>query len=96
MTMQPSTDALRKRRARAEGRVKPRPRKGPPTLQARIEATQKSIVTRCARIAELDAMNTTPDADHDALRDALAKAREGLRRAEATLRTYRNRLPAEV
>ncbi|MGH7489083.1 MAG: hypothetical protein ACREMY_26290, partial [bacterium] len=50
-----SKEALRKARARAEGRIKPYQRKGPPTTEARIAAKEKEIATRIAKLAEMEA-----------------------------------------
>ncbi len=90
----PSKDALRKRKARAEKRVKPRPKRPPRTLADDIAATKKSIETRRAKLAKLEELATQGGVnlgDVRALHRDIAKTREGLRRAESTLRTYEGR-----
>jgi hypothetical protein len=82
-----SKEALRKARARAEGRVKPYQRKGAATVQTMIAATEASLATRKAKLAALladpNVVVTSPG--------KLAKCRLGIERAEKTLETYRRR-----
>ncbi len=89
----PSKDALRKRKARAEGRVKPRPRKGPMSLEARLTATEKSILSRREWIEIWE--DGLRDADGETaagLREKLEKARLGLHLAEITRASMQKQL----
>src|SRR4051812_6982785 len=85
-----SSEAIRKRRARAEGRVKPRPKKGPMSLEAMIIATEKSIATRLLRIAELEARGRdAQDNESSKWRQQIRSAYGGLRITENALRSLR-------
>ena len=81
-------EAMRKAKARAEGRVKPRPRKGPPTIQARIAATERSLATRRATLARLKAEPNWQ------LRAEVRRCEVGIERAEKSLATWKARLLA--
>ncbi len=86
-----SKDALRKRKARAEGRVKPKPKKGSPSIEQRIAATEKSLVTRRQKLAKLRAgRGESPVVSGEILR-----CEEGIRRQEKALETYKARQAAQ-
>jgi len=71
-------DAQRKVRARADGRVKPRPPRPTRTIDDEVERLRKSVATRRARLTELE-----PDTDewHRAL-SSLRKAERELEKLE--------------
>jgi hypothetical protein len=83
-------EAIRKAKARAEGRVAPRPRKGPPTLEQRIASAEKSLATRRAHLAEL---KTDPNWA-SASTPAVMRTEIGIGRTEKSLATFRERLKA--
>lgn len=83
---QPSKEALRKRKARAEGRVKPRAKKPPRTLADEVESRRKAVKTREAKLATLRSGGL------EVTTSAIFRAEESLRRANKALQTYEERL----
>jgi hypothetical protein len=81
-------EAIRKARARAAGRVKPRAKKGPPSIPARIAATEASLATRRAKLA---ALKGNPNWYLVSVGDVM-RTETGIKRTEKTLATYKAKL----
>jgi hypothetical protein len=81
-------DAIRKREARAAGKVKARPRKAPRTLAQEVESARKALETRKAKLSRPDAVLAMSAGTH-------MRLLESIRRSEKTLATYESRLAAE-
>jgi hypothetical protein len=86
-----SSEAIRKAKARAEGRVKPRSKKGQPSLEARIKATEAALATSQAKLADLKA-----DPNWAFVAMASVMRREvSIERFQKALATYKARLKAQ-
>lgn len=94
----PSSEAQRKRKARAEGRVTPRMPRPKRTIASWIQSTEKGIATRQALLARLES-------EWDGLRDskegnekfwAIERCKSGIRRAGKVLATYQRRAAKEI
>jgi hypothetical protein len=94
----PSKEALRKRKARAEGRITPRPKRATRTLADEVQSRRKAVETRKKTLAEAEATHAKAEAgDWTAIPQtgaAVARARISLGRAEKTLQTFHTRLKA--
>lgn len=101
-----SPEAMRKRKARAEGRVKPRAKKPPRTLVDEVKSREKAVETRRAKFAAAEAalrdrgvlvghaFRPFLDQATGDLYDQAVRTKVGLERAEKALATFRARLAA--
>lgn len=83
-------EAIRKAKARAEGRVKPRSRKGRTSVEAQIAATEKSLATRRAQLSALKAKPDWARTDMAAVR----RCEIGVEKTERSLATGKARRAA--
>ena len=88
-----SKEALRKSKARAEGRVKPYQRKGAASLETMVAATEASLATRKARLAEIEAEARV--LGPIVVKASMAKCLAGIAKVETTLATYKARLASK-